>query len=192
MDTAAFDNREIQSVIESVRLKLRGHTEVAATDPVKRDVATRDGIYETVDEAIAAARTAFEAYHSVGLKKRHRIIAAARGAMREHATEMAQMAHRETGLGRAEDKALKNLLVIEKTPGPEDLEAQVWSGDQGLTVTEFAPFGVIGAITPTTNPTATIINNAIGAVSAGNTVVFNAHPNAKRVSVQTIRWLNQA
>ena len=102
------------------------------------------------------------------------------------------MAHDETGLGRAEDKVLKNRLVIDKTPGPEDLEPHVWSGDQGLTVTEYAPFGVIGAITPTTNPTATIINNTIAIVSAGNAVVFNAHPNAKRVSVQTIRWLNQA
>jgi acyl-CoA reductase-like NAD-dependent aldehyde dehydrogenase len=192
LETAAFDNREIQSVIERVRLKLRGHTEIATVAPVETGVATRDGIYQTIDEAVAAARTAFEAFRSAGLKKRHRIIASARDAMREHATEMSKMAHVETGLGRAEDKVLKNLLVIEKTPGPEDLEPQVWSGDQGLTVTEFAPFGVIGAITPTTNPTATIINNTIGAVSAGNTVVFNAHPNAKRVSVQTIRWLNQA
>jgi acyl-CoA reductase-like NAD-dependent aldehyde dehydrogenase len=102
------------------------------------------------------------------------------------------MAHAETGLGRAEDKVLKNNLVIEKTPGPEDLEPTTWTGDDGLTITEFAPFGVIGAITPTTNPTSTIINNTIAAVSAGNAVVFNAHPAAKRVSVQNIRWLNQA
>jgi acyl-CoA reductase-like NAD-dependent aldehyde dehydrogenase len=128
----------------------------------------------------------------MGLKKRHRIIHAVRAAMREHVEELSRMAHEETGIGRAEDKVLKNRLVIEKTPGPEDLEPHVWSGDQGLTVTEYAPFGVIGAITPTTNPTATIINNTIAIVSAGNAVVFNAHPNAKRVSVQNVRWINQA
>jgi acyl-CoA reductase-like NAD-dependent aldehyde dehydrogenase len=61
-----------------------------------------------------------------------------------------------------------------------------------LTITEFAPFGVVGAITPTTNPTSTIINNTIAAVAAGNAVVFNVHPNAKRVSVRNIRWINQA
>jgi aldehyde dehydrogenase len=133
-----------------------------------------------------------EAYHTMGLKKRHRIIDSVRMAMREHAAELAQMAREETGLGRAEDKVLKNLLVTNKTPGPEDLEPRVWSGDQGLTVTEYAPFGVIGAITPTTNPTATIINNTIAIVSAGNAVVFNPHPNAKRVSLQNVRWLNQA
>jgi acyl-CoA reductase-like NAD-dependent aldehyde dehydrogenase len=189
---AAFDQQEIAEVVERVRLRLRGHAEAPPPAPVDAEVAAGDGIYPDVDAAVAAARRGFEAYRSMGLKKRHRIIDAVRAAMREHVAELSRMAHEETGIGRAEDKLLKNRLVIEKTPGPEDLEPQVWSGDQGLTVTEYAPFGVIGAITPTTNPTATIINNTIAIVSAGNAVVFNAHPNAKRVSAQNVRWINQA
>jgi acyl-CoA reductase-like NAD-dependent aldehyde dehydrogenase len=189
---AAFDQQEIEAVIERVRLRLRGQAEAPPPPPVETEAVVGDGIYPDVDSAVAAARTAFEAYHSMGLKKRHRIIDAVRAAMRERAEELARMAHEETGIGRAEDKVLKNRLVIEKTPGPEDLEPSVWSGDQGLTVTEYAPFGVVGAITPTTNPTATIINNSIAIISAGNAVVFNAHPNAKRVSVQNVRWINQA
>ena len=59
-------------------------------------------------------------------------------------------------------------------------------------LTEPAPFGVIGAITPVTNPTSTIICNAIGMLSAGNSVLFNVHPSAKRVSMQTIQLLNRA
>jgi acyl-CoA reductase-like NAD-dependent aldehyde dehydrogenase len=188
----AFDQQEIAAVVERVRLKLRGHAEAPAPAPVEKEAAAGDGIYPDVDSAVAAAHTAFEAYRTMGLKRRHRIIDAVRAAMRNRAEELARMAHDETGIGRVEDKVLKNRLVIEKTPGPEDLEPRVWSGDQGLTVTEYAPFGVIGAITPTTNPTATIINNTIAIVSAGNAVVFNAHPNAKRVSVQNVRWLNQA
>jgi len=188
----AFDHREIQAVIERVRLRLHGLPEVSASKPLPTVGPAADGIHQTVDSAVAAARAAFEASRGMGLRARHRIIDAVRGEMRTRARELAEMAHRETGLGRAEDKILKNLLVTEKTPGPEDLEPTSWTGDQGLTITEFAPFGVIGAITPTTNPTATIINNTIAAVSAGNAVVFNAHPNAKGVSVQTIRWLNQA
>jgi acyl-CoA reductase-like NAD-dependent aldehyde dehydrogenase len=189
---AAFDQQEIAAVIERVRLRLRGHAEAPPPAPFEAEAVAGDGIYADVDAAVAAARMAFEAYRSMGLKKRHRIIDAVRAAMREHVEELSRMAHEETGIGRAEDKVLKNRLVIEKTPGPEDLEPHVWSGDQGLTVTEYAPFGVIGAITPTTNPTATIINNTIAIVSAGNAVVFNAHPNAKRVSVQNVRWINQA
>jgi len=186
----AFDQQEIQAVIERVRLKLRGCPEAVPRAAV--DVTTGDGIYADVDAAVAAARTALQAYRVMGLKRRHRIIDSVRSAMRAEARKLAEMAAEETGLGRADDKEKKNLLVIEKTPGPEDLEPRVWSGDQGLTITEYAPYGVIGAITPTTNPTATIINNTIAIVSAGNAVVFNAHPSAKRVSVYAVRLLNRA
>ena len=184
---------EVQAIIERVRLRLRGGAEapLPAAPPVSAQ-AEGDGIYPSIDAAVGAARKAFERYRSMGLKKRHGVIDSVRRSMREHARELARMAREETGIGRAEDKELKNLLVIDKTPGPEDLEPQVWSGDQGLTITEYAPFGVIGAITPTTNPTTTIINNTISALSAGNAVVFNVHPNARRVSVTTIRWINQA
>ncbi len=189
---AAFDQQEIAAVVERVRLRLRGRAEISPPAPSSPDVVTGDGIHPTVDAAVTAARTAFQTSRSMGLKKRHRIIDSVRAAMREQAEELARMAHQETGIGRAEDKVLKNLLVTNKTPGPEDLEPHVWSGDQGLTVTEYAPFGVVGAITPTTNPTATIINNTIAIVSAGNAVVFNAHPNAKKVSVHAVRLINRA
>ena len=90
------------------------------------------------------------------------------------------------------DKVLKNQLVTEKTPGTEDLQPQAVTGDDGLNLTEPAPYGVIGAITPTTNPTSTIINNTIAMVAAGNAVVFNVHPNAKRVSCHTVALINKA
>jgi acyl-CoA reductase-like NAD-dependent aldehyde dehydrogenase len=102
------------------------------------------------------------------------------------------MAHRETGIGRYDDKVIKNRLVTTKAPGPEDLEVQAVSGDAGMMVTEWAPFGVVGAIAPVTNPTSTIINNTISIVSAGNAVVFNSHPSAKACSAETIRLINRA
>ena len=71
------------------------------------------------------------------------------------------------GLGRAEDKTRKNRLVTLKTPGPEALAPAAASGDRGLTLYERAPFGVIGAITPTTNPTSTVICNSIGMAPGG-------------------------
>ena len=57
---------------------------------------------------------------------------------------------------------------------------------------ELAPYGVIGAITPVTNPTSTIICNSIGMIAAGNSVVFNVHPSAKKVSIYNVELLNQA
>jgi acyl-CoA reductase-like NAD-dependent aldehyde dehydrogenase len=102
------------------------------------------------------------------------------------------MAHEETGLGRYEDKVQKNLLVIEKTPGPEILQPLAWTGDRGLALVERAPYGVFGVITPVTNPTSTIINNAIGLISAGNAAVFNVHPSARKVSTYQIQLINRA
>ena len=90
------------------------------------------------------------------------------------------------------DKVKKNLMVTTRTPGTEDLEPQAVTGDEGMTVTEYAPYGVIGSITPTTNPTSTIINNSIAMVAAGNAVTFNVHPGAKKVSVENIKLLNHA
>lgn len=150
------------------------------------------GVYATVEEAVAAAATAFEQFQATPLAERRKIVEAMRGAMRREGERLARLAHEETGLGRAEDKILKNQLVTEKTPGPEDLQTEVVTGDHGMNVTEWAPYGVIASITPTTNPTSTIINNSIAILSAGNAVVFNAHPNAKRVSAENVRLLNAA
>ncbi len=105
---------------------------------------------------------------------------------------LARFAAEETDMGRAQDKVQKNLLVANRTPGPEFLFTDARSGDDGLMITEFAPYGVIAAITPSTNPTSTIINNSISMVSAGNAVVFNAHPGAMECSAYTVQVLNRA
>ena len=152
----------------------------------------RDGVFPTVDDAVAAARAAFRELNQMTLAKRHEIIAAIRSTMRTQAEVLARMAHEETGLGRPEDKLQKNLLVVEKTPGPESLQPLAWSGDAGLSLVERAPYGVIAAITPVTNPTSTIINNSISILSAGNAVVFNAHPGAKNVCTFQIQLINRA
>ncbi|RMG33456.1 MAG: aldehyde dehydrogenase family protein, partial [Methanobacteriota archaeon] len=151
-----------------------------------------DGIFASVDTAVKAADEAFQKYSQLPLKTRDRIIANIRRSMLEHAEFLAQEAHKETGLGRVDSKIIKNRLVTEKTPGTEDLQPISWSGDHGLTLVERAPYGVIAAITPTTNPTSTIICNTIGMLAGGNAVVFNVHPNAKNVSRLNIQLINQA
>ena len=115
-----------------------------------------------------------------------------RDAARSSLEEMSRMAVDETGLGRVSDKIEKNRVVLEKTPGTESLESRVVTGDHGLTLTELAPYGVIGSITPCTNPTETILNNGIGMIAAGNAVVFNTHPAARRTSAWFIDRLNNA
>ena len=196
---ATLSEQQIQDIIERVNLrigmvangqgaKLRAEKQLEAAEHAELG----DGIYGTIDEAVAAARRAFLHYRRQGLEGRKAIIASVRSSMLDNAERLAEMAHAETGLGRVTDKILKNRLVTTRAPGPEDLELEAVTGDQGMMVTEFAPFGVVGAITPTTNPTSTIINNTISIVSAGNAVVFNVHPSAKAVSAENIRLLNRA
>jgi acyl-CoA reductase-like NAD-dependent aldehyde dehydrogenase len=98
----------------------------------------------------------------------------------------------ETGLGNVRDKQVKNALAAQKTPGVEDVGPSAFSDEHGLTLTERAPYGVIGAITPVTNPIATITSNSIGMIAAGNAVVFNVHPNARRISNRLVVLLNEA
>ena len=98
----------------------------------------------------------------------------------------------ETTYGRVEDKIQENILAATKTPGTEDLEAWAKSGDCGLTLVEYGPYGVIGAITPTTNATGTLIHNTISMLAGGNTVVYNVHPAAVNISIEVIKTLHKA
>jgi acyl-CoA reductase-like NAD-dependent aldehyde dehydrogenase len=150
------------------------------------------GIFATVDEAARASKAAQPVFAALPLKQRAAILAAVRQTMMASAEALAKSALEETGLGRYEDKVVKNRLVTEKTPGLEDLLPNAVTGDHGLSLIEPAPFGVIGAITPSTNPTSTIICNAIGMLAAGNSVVFCVHPLAKRCSMETVALLNKA
>jgi aldehyde dehydrogenase len=170
-------------------------TSAGDTKPCPEDsklAAMNEGIFADIDSAVAAAATAQKEFSHLPLAKRNDIIESIRKSMLANAELLAEMAHKETGLGRVEDKIKKNRLVAQKTPGTEDLYPAARSGDGGLSLFEPAPFGVIGAITPITNPTSTIICNTIGMIAAGNSVVFNVHPGAKNVSIFNITLLNKA
>ncbi len=150
------------------------------------------GIFENVVDAILAAKASQKQLMELTMKKRSEIIAAMRKASLDNAEKLAKMAHEETGFGRVDDKIVKNILAAEKTPGTEDLSSSTFTGDDGMTLVELAPYGVIGSITPSTNPSSTIINNSISMVAAGNGVVYNPHPSAKKVTSETISILNKA
>jgi acyl-CoA reductase-like NAD-dependent aldehyde dehydrogenase len=195
-----LNDSDIQAIIDRVKGRVAAAEHAARSGPALEAAAEidmyqadlGDGIHGSVDAAVAAARDAFVSYRDMGLEARKTIVDAMRAAMLREGERLAYMAAEETGIGRAEDKVVKNRLVTTKTPGPEDLEPRAVTGDQGMILTEYAPYGVIGSITPTTNPTSTIINNSIAMVSAGNAVTFNVHPNARRVSVENIKLLNHA
>jgi acyl-CoA reductase-like NAD-dependent aldehyde dehydrogenase len=189
-----MDPHDLRRIAEAIAQRLVGVAppQAPSSSPSPSQEPLGDGLFGSIDEAARAARAAFIALTGVKIEQRKAIIESMRRTMRAEAANLARMAHEETGLGRYEDKIGKNLLVTNKTPGIEDLTPIVATGDHGLMLIEPAPFGVIGAITPVTNPPSTIICNSIAMVSAGNTVVFNPHPSAKAVSARTVVLLNQA
>lgn len=183
--TLELQTSQIEAIIQQVLAEMNGG------GPLPRAAHYR-GVFPTVDAAVDAAQRAQARFATVSIAKRKAIIQAMRDTAIENAQPLAQMVVDETKMGRVPDKVLKHLLVAEKTPGVEILPSDAMVGDDGLTLEESAPFGTILAITPVTNPTATIINNAISMVAAGNTVVFAPHPNAKNCSLAAIDMLNEA
>lgn len=153
----------------------------------------RTGVFEDINEAVEAAYRAQKNLNkNFGLEGRERIISTIRNTVLKHKETLAKLIFEETKLGRYEHKIAKLQLVAAKTPGTEDLKTEAFSGDRGLTIVESGPFGVIGAVTPVTNPTESIINNSISMIAAGNTVVFNVHPSSKNSCAYAVELLNDA
>ena len=184
-----MERDQLEAIVSQVLDRINsGNAPAAKMEAPKRG----HGVFKTVADAVGAATESQRTLIALPLERRREIIANIRKRAAEEVRSLASFAVEETGLGRVEDKIKKNLLVIYKTPGPEILEPIAYTGDDGLTLIERAPYGVIAAITPSTNPTETILCNGIGMVSGGNTVVFNTHPGAKGVSAFVIDLINKA
>ncbi len=153
---------------------------------------TQKGVFETMSEALEAVEKAYKEYRKYTIEQREQMIAKIREFTYREAENLAKLGVEETGMGRVSDKTIKHQVVADKTPGTEDLDTRAYSGDSGLTLIEMAPFGVIGSITPSTNPSETVICNSIGMIAGGNAVVFNPHPNAKRTSNYAVDMVNRA
>ncbi|MGA2404241.1 MAG: aldehyde dehydrogenase family protein [Syntrophobacteraceae bacterium] len=150
------------------------------------------GLVDTVDEAVDRAEEAQKKLIAISLRTRDEIIASIRKAVLANNEVMSALSVRETKLGRYEDKVRENILCATRTPGTEDLRPLALTGDDGLTLVEPAPIGVIGALTPITNPTGTLIHNGISMVAAGNAVVFNPHPSARETSTGMLQIIHKA
>ncbi len=166
--------------------------EVMAKMQLQGSVSGMHGVYADMNTAIEKAKEAQKVVRMMSMDQREKIISNIRTKIKENAETFARMGVNETGMGNVGDKILKHLLVAEKTPGTEDITTTAWSGDRGLTLVERGPFGVIGAITPCTNPSETVLCNTMGMLAGGNTVVFSPHPQAVKTSIFAVNLLNEA
>ncbi|MEP3480384.1 MAG: aldehyde dehydrogenase family protein [Fuerstiella sp.] len=149
------------------------------------------GVFNDVDQAVAAANEGFVQLSAASMEDRAKAIDIVKTMCDEQAEELGLLEFQETKVGRLEHKIGK-LRVIKSVPGIEALKTEAVSGDLGLTVTEYAPFGVIGAITPVTHSLPTLAANFVNMVAAGNTVIVNPHPSGKRIAAEGVRRFNKA
>ena len=190
---SSMDPKQLEELIKGVVSEVVASKSKAAKPKVSQANGDRYlGVFDTMDEAVAAAKTAQKDLHAMPLEFREKIITRLREKIRENKEVLAKLAHQETGMGRVGDKILKHELVAAKTPGTESIQVEAWSGDQGLTLVEKGPFGVVGAVTPSTNPSETVLCNGIGMIAAGNTVVFNPHPQATQTANLAVHLINEA
>jgi propionaldehyde dehydrogenase len=190
-----LDEKAINQIVETVVRKLSeqsaGGDDAQPGKTLPKTVSgVQDGVFQEIEDAIRAAETAQASLVAVPLQVRERIIQAIRDLGIAHAEEYGRLEFEETELGSAEDNEKKNISACQVL-GMEDLEPEVFMGDQGLTIIERIPIGVIASVNPVTNGAPTILFNAVMMMAAGNTVVNNPHPKTRLVSARVIRDLNR-
>jgi len=178
----------IRSVVQEILAQMGTH----ASGNGRPAPSGTDGVYPSADAAVQAAGAAFKAFKGRPLADRDRAVKAIKSICVDQAEELGRMELDETGIGRLDHKIAKLRDAIPLAPGVEFLRTESASGDDGLTLTDHAPFGVIGAITPVTHSLPTLAGNAISMLASGNTVVFNAHPSGARVAAEGVRRFNRA
>lgn len=180
MEAMGISETEVRLIVEKIVKQLGDRSDASPFEADEIDGGESSGLFTNIESAIDAAEKAYFELHKLSLEHRKEMIRQIRKTVMSNLELLSRMAVEETTFGRVEDKIEKHRLAALKTPGIEDLEPTAYTDDHGMTLVERAPYGVIGAIIPSTNPTTTVVNNAIGMVAGGNTVVFHPHPNAKK------------
>jgi aldehyde dehydrogenase len=181
-----IDEKLVSKVVSEVLSRLQTQTKVASSGQ------SSFGVYERMEDACEAAQRSFEKLRDIGVSARRKAIQVIRRMCVAKAKEWGEIEFAETKIGRLDHKIEKLKICGDLVPGVEFLERMAFSGDFGLTIIDFAPWGVVGAVTPSTHSVPTLTGNAINMIAAGNAVVFNTHPAAANCAALAIRAYNEA
>src|ERR1051325_7195158 len=149
------------------------------------------GVFQDANEACAAAHESFLQLQQKGVEARVKIVEIIKALADSNAVPWGQLELEETKIGRLDHK-IEKLKIIKLVPGVEWLHPDGRSGDHGITLEEYTPFGVVAAVTPSTHSIPTLSGNIVNIVAVGNAVVFNAHPAASRCAAAAVRAYNEA
>ena len=177
----------IRNVVQEVLAHMRNDKAAPANGQ-----ARRWGIFDDVAAAVAAASEAQRQFEQRGLDDRRKAIQCIRDICIQQAETLGRAELEETKIGRLDHKVDKLKVVGEKTPGVEFLRTDAFSGEHGIALQEYAPFGVIGVITPVTHSLPTLAGNVINMLAAGNAIVCNPHPSGARIACKGTQLFNKA
>ena len=152
----------------------------------------RFGQFTSVSQAVEAAKTAQRALMHRSLAQRDMACELIRQIVRNQADELGRLETEETKLGHPPHRPLKLIAAADIARGVEAISTECFSGDNGITLEEHAPWGVIGVITPVTHSLPTVAVNAVNMIAAGNSMVCNPHPRGKRIAAHGAKLFNQA
>jgi aldehyde dehydrogenase len=147
------------------------------------------GVFSNVDDAVAAATDAQKKLVKLSMEDRDGIVKLIKSIARQNAREWGAMELAETKVGRLDHK-IEKLQILELVPGVEYLRTLASGGSNGMCIEEFAPFGVLGVVTPVTHSIPTLSANAINMIASGNSLVANAHPSGANCAAHAIREYN--
>ncbi|WP_054678011.1 aldehyde dehydrogenase family protein [Lacticaseibacillus sharpeae] len=163
--------------------------------PETATVEPQTSAEDQINDLVAKAQLAFDAYQSYTQEQVDAICQAMVTAAAAHAKELATLAYKETGRGNAEDKTIKNIYAAQyiwkqikndKTVGTIEV-------DEAKKIEKIAePLGIIAGVTPVTNPTSTVIFKILLALKTRNAIIFSLHPQALQCGVATARLMAQA
>ena len=151
----------------------------------------RFGVFTDAAQAAEAAHHAFLQLREKGMEARRKVVEIVKTLAGANADSWGRIELEETRIGRLDHK-IEKLQIIKLVPGVEWLRPDALSGDHGITHEEYTPFGVVGAVTPSTHSIPTLSGNIVNIAAAGNAVVFNAHPAASRCAAMAVRAYNEA
>lgn len=146
-----------------------------------------------IDEMLSKARTAQEEFSTYSQEQVDEIVRSIGKVVYDNAEELARNAVEETGMGNVADKLAKKMgksrAIWNSLKGKRSIGVIEERDEHGI-VKIAKPVGIVGAVTPTTNPVVTPMCNAMFALKGGNAIIVAPHPRAKNCSAQVVDLMN--
>lgn len=138
---------------------------------------------QAIDRMAAKALRALEEFRGFTQEQVDRISEAMTVAGVANERYLAEFAVEETGIGNVEDKVIKNHFGTQVVYDYMKTGKSVGVIDESDGIISIAePFGIVAAVTPTTNPTSTTMFKALIALKGRNVIIFAFHPRAQKCS----------